>query len=243
QSGAQNVAQNGSEGPAPDPSAVLIEYVTHSTYRITTPGDVVVATDYFGTHGRGRLPDIVTMNHAHETHFTSFPDPDIAHVLRGWNPFGDGPAAHLLELRDIVVRNVPTDIRSGISGRETDGNSIFVFEVGELCIGHLGHLHHLLSENHYAQLGRIDVVMAPVDGTFTLNVEDMISILKRLRSRVVLPMHAFGSYSMRLFLDGMSDAFRIAHSDQRVLRISATTLPEDPTVIVLANHFWRGGDD
>ncbi|MEO0764246.1 MAG: MBL fold metallo-hydrolase, partial [Pseudomonadota bacterium] len=132
--------------------------------------------------------------------------------------------------------------RDRFAGREGLDDT-FVFEVGELCIGHLGHLHHLLSENHYAQLGRIDVVMAPVDGTFTLNVEDMISILKRLRSRVVLPMHAFGSYSMRLFLDGMSDAFRIAHSDQRVLRISATTLPEDPTVIVLANHFWRGGDD
>ena len=42
---------------------------------------------------------------------------------------------------DVYIRNVPTDIRSWGGELERDGNSIFIFEVADLCIGHLGHLH------------------------------------------------------------------------------------------------------
>ncbi|MEL6197910.1 MAG: MBL fold metallo-hydrolase, partial [Pseudomonadota bacterium] len=204
--------------------SVRIEYITHSTYRITTEAGIVIATDYFGAHGEGGVPTVVTMNHAHETHYTDFPDPAIEHVLRGWNPLGDGPAAHLLELEDVVVRNVTTDIR-GWGEAEEDGNSIFVFEVAGICIGHLGHLHHLLDDSHYTMLGKLDVVMAPVDGTYTVNVQDMIAMLTRLKSRIVLPMHAFGPSSMQRFLDGMADAFAIRRTGQKVLEVSLLTLP------------------
>jgi len=98
-------------------------------------------TDFTGFIGSANLiPDVVTMNHAHETHWTAFPDPAIPHVLRGWGEYGVG-ADHHLDLGGLVVRNVPTDIRSG-GGVEANGNSIFVFEAEGLCIAHLGHLHH-----------------------------------------------------------------------------------------------------
>ncbi|MEM6487308.1 MAG: MBL fold metallo-hydrolase [Pseudomonadota bacterium] len=213
---------------------VHIEFVAHSTFRITTPAGVVLATDYSGYHGQGRLPDVVTMNNAHSTHYTDYPDPAIGHVLRGWNPSGDGPAEHMLELEDVVVRNVTTDIRSGFEiDREPDGNSIFVFEVAGICIGHLGHLHHTLSDAHYAMLGRMDVVMAPVDGTYTLNTLDMIEIMKKLRASIVLPMHAFGPSSMRFFLDGMADAFEIRRQTERAITVDVTSLPAEPTVVLL----------
>ncbi|MEM9782067.1 MAG: MBL fold metallo-hydrolase [Pseudomonadota bacterium] len=221
---------------------IEITFIGHSTYRITSPAGVVAATDYNGRHGQGGLPDIVTMNNAHETHFTDFPDPGIDHVLRGWNPTGDGPAAHLLEVEDLVVRNVTTDIRSSFTGSATDGNSIFVFEIGEICIGHLGHLHHTLSDAHYNQLGRIDVLMAPVDGTWTLSLDDMISVAKRLKSRIVLPMHAFGAGSLRYFLDGMRDEFAVQIRDERTMRLAQGGLPDTPTVIVLGASRLRGFD-
>jgi hypothetical protein len=88
---------------------VTITNAGHSTFRIETEQGVVIATDYFGASGEGPLPDVVTMNKAHETHFTDFPDPAIPHVLRGWNPAGTGPAEHLLTLRDVTIRNVTTD--------------------------------------------------------------------------------------------------------------------------------------
>ncbi|MEM9763585.1 MAG: MBL fold metallo-hydrolase [Pseudomonadota bacterium] len=220
---------------------VNIAYVAHSTYRITTPAGIVILTDYFGANG-GALPDIVTMNHAHETHYTDFPDPAITHVLRGWNPLGDGPAAHNLEVEDVIVRNVTTDIR-GWGEREPDGNSIFVFEVAGLCIGHLGHLHHTLGDLHHSQIGRLDVVMAPVDGTYTLNTQDMIGLMKRFKARVVLPMHAFGPGSLKIFVDGMADEFAIRRLETPDLDISLDTLPGTPTVVLTANNQPYGSFD
>ena len=48
---------------------VAISYAGHSTYVIDTPGGVRIATDYSGAYRPGRLPDIVTMNRAHGTHY------------------------------------------------------------------------------------------------------------------------------------------------------------------------------
>ena len=212
---------------------VSISYISHSTFRIETPEDVVINTDYFGANGKGRLPDIVTMNHAHATHYTDYPDPRIPHVLRGWKT--GGKAEHYLALRDVLVRNIPTDLRS--FGYEPDGNSIFVFEVGELCIGHLGHLHHEPSEQHYAEIGRLDVVMAPVDGTYTLNLQQMIRVLKRFKSRIVLPMHAFSASGLQRFLIGMESDFEIVTQESNTIQVSEDSLPPRPTVIVLPSEF------
>src|SRR5712672_2580868 len=74
---------------------VAITYAGHSTYYIDTPGGVRIATDYSGAYRTGRLPDVVTMNRAHGTHYTLFPDPRIPHVLHGW---GEGGApAHVAQ--------------------------------------------------------------------------------------------------------------------------------------------------
>ncbi|GMG82194.1 MBL fold metallo-hydrolase [Paralimibaculum aggregatum] len=216
---------------------VTIRYVGHSTFRIETPAGASVATDYFGSDGPGGPPLAVTMNHAHTTHYTDYPSPEIRHVLRGWNPEG-GPAIHDLELRDMRIRNLPTDIRSwGETGR--DGNSIFVFEIGSLCIAHLGHLHHALTDNHYAVLGRMDVLMVPVDGSFTMEVAEMVAIAKRLRSSIVLPMHFFGRASLERFLSAMSEEFAIDLSAPAVLRVAADRLPARPTVIVMQPDYGR----
>jgi len=212
--------------------AVRILYVAHSTYRIETPAGIASNTDYFGANGPGEIPTVVTMNHAHQTHYTDYPDPAIEHVLRGWNPAGDGPAEHFLELEDVIIRNVTTDIR-GWGEPEKDGNSIFVFEVANLCIGDVGHLHHMPTEGQFAALGRMDVLMLPVDGGFTMRVEEMIELAKRLKSSVVLPMHYFGRTTLERFLAGMADEFQIEIRDETALDIAYDTLPSRPTVMVL----------
>ncbi|MCB8837813.1 MBL fold metallo-hydrolase [Aurantimonas sp. VKM B-3413] len=213
---------------------VTITYVAHSTYLIESPAGVVAATDFAG-YASGALPDIVTMNKAHSSHNTPYPDPAIANVLRGWNPDGPGPARHALTVGDMYVRNVTTDIRSFggsyAGAMEHDGNSIFIFEVAGLCIGHLGHLHHALTNSHYAQIGRLDVLMVPVDGGYTLSQGGMGETAKRLRAQIVLPMHRFAGPIER-FLDRLPD-FAVERRATPSLTVSVRTLPERPTVIVL----------
>ena len=135
------------------PSEVRLTFIGHSTFLIESAGGVKIATDYNGVIKPAVMPDIVTMNHAHSTHYTDHPEPEIKHVLRGWNPAG-GAARHDLTFQDVRVRNVPTNIRTWAGGgTELYGNSIFVFEIGGLCIGHLGHLHHTLTTQQIAQIG------------------------------------------------------------------------------------------
>src|ERR1700674_2434356 len=70
---------------------VRLTYVGHSTFLIESPRLVRIATDYNDYVKPKVVPDIVTMNHAHTTHYTDAPDPGIGFVLRGWND--DGSAA------------------------------------------------------------------------------------------------------------------------------------------------------
>lgn len=212
---------------------VNIYYVGHSAFRITTPGGIDIVTDYSGSPGPGDPPEIVTMNHAHGTHYTDNPDPRIPHVLRGWGTDGAEKAEHHIELDDVIVRNVSTDLYYNGALLEKDGNSIFIFEAAGLCIGHLGHLHHKLTAEHIARIGRIDVLFIPVDGTYTMSLSGMIELSKQLRSSVIIPMHFFSGFSLQQFLGGMRGEFEIFETGAREMTVSLHTLPETPTVNVL----------
>ena len=215
---------------AAGPGEVEIMFAGHSTYVITTPAGVTIATDFNGWSGRVAVPDVVTMNKAHSSHFTLSPDDRIGHVLRGWN-FDGTPADHDVVVEDVYIRNVTTDIRN-FGAMEPDGNSIFIFEVADLCIGHLGHLHHPLEDRHFAQIGRLDIVMVPVDGGLTLSHEAMTGIAQRLQSSILLPMHRRGAPLSR-FIDMMGDKFLVDYVNDDGFTVSARTLPRRPTILVL----------
>ena len=221
---------------------IRLRFLGHAMFLLTTPEGHTAVTDYSGFVGPvDFVPDVVTMNNAHSTHWTATPDPRIPHVLPGWNPEG-GPADRFLELGDMVVRSVSTDIRSYGGGRREDGNSIFVFEVAGLCVGHLGHLHHIPTDEQFAALGRLDVVMAPVDGGYTMSLDAMVATLQRLRSSVVIPMHWFGGASLERFLTDIAGDFAVERREGHSLEVSLSTLPERPTVVVLEPSYLRADE-
>jgi L-ascorbate metabolism protein UlaG (beta-lactamase superfamily) len=215
---------------------VAITYAGHSTYYIDTPGSVRIATDFSGAYTTGRLPDVVTMNRAHSTHYTLFPDPRIPLVLHGWGEGGQ-PARIAQRVGDVYIRNVTTDIRRYFGDGPNaemirDGNSIFIFEVAGLCIGHLGHLHHKLDESHLAAIGRLDIVMVPIDGAYTMSLDGVSEITRRLRASVVLPMHRFMT-PLDEFMRRIGQDFAIDVRPERSFGISRESLPGTPTVIIL----------
>jgi L-ascorbate metabolism protein UlaG (beta-lactamase superfamily) len=212
---------------------VKITFVGHATFRIETPQGLVIATDFAGYAGQGRLPDIVTMNHAHSTHYTDYPDPSIKHVLRGWGTDGK-PAQHDLSVGDVLIRNVTTDIRSWMTGTfEKDGNSIFIFEIADVCIGHLGHLHHTIGPEHLGLIGQLDVVLVPVDGSFTMKQEAMIEVLQTLKARLIIPMHMFGPHTLQTFLRRMGETFPVETAGGASVTVSQANLPPQPKILVL----------
>ena len=213
---------------------VRITYAGHSTFLIESPRLVRIATDYNDYVRSPVLPDIVTMNHAHSTHYTDRPDPAIKHVLRGWGPSPDQPARHDLTFQDARVRNVPTNIRDWVGGgTERHGNSIFIFETAQMCIAHLGHLHHTLNQQQLNEMGRVDVVMVPVDGGATLDLEGMFEVLASLKAPLMIPMHFFSAYTLNRFLSRAKEQWDVEYNATPSLVLSKTTLPTSPKVVVL----------
>jgi len=220
-----------------NPDQVRITYVGHATFLIESPDLVRIATDYNDYVRPPVVPDIATMNHAHDTHYTLHPDPAIKYVLRGWGPSETEPAVYDLKYRDVRVRNVPTNIRNFYGGgTERYGNSIFIFEIANLCIAHLGHLHHTLTQEQLNEIGRPDVVMAPVDGNLTLDLDGMMEVLTALKAQLIIPMHFFSPYTLGRFLDRARAQWPVEYAEIPSLVVSKSSLPASPKVLVLPGH-------
>ena len=215
------------------PSEARISFIGHSTFLIESADGVKIATDFNDYIRPAVLPDIVTMNKAHSTHYTDNPSPLIKHVLRGWNPTG-GPARHDIELKDVHVRNIATNTRWSDTGSYgAYGNSIFIFQLAGLCIGHLGHLHHTLTPEQMAAIGQLDVVLVPVDSGYTLDLPGMIEVLKGLRARLIIPMHYFNQFTLTRFLERVRGEWPVEMSDVSSIVVSQKALPTEPKILVL----------
>ena len=217
---------------ASDTPSVRVTFLGHASFLIETPGDISAVTDYSGVFAPARTPDLVTMNHAHTTHFTLSPDPRIRHVLHGWQE-GPKPPRFDVVAGDLRVTNLPTNIRTWGGETEVNGNSIFIFESAGLCIAHLGHLHHLLEPADLDALGRIDVLMIAVDGAWTIDQPGAVQIVHQIHPRIVLPMHYFTPGTLARFLDLMRPTHAVEVRREPTIDIARVTLPDQPTVVAL----------
>jgi L-ascorbate metabolism protein UlaG (beta-lactamase superfamily) len=216
---------------------VRLTYIGHSTFLIETPQGVRIATDYNGYVKPPVIPDVVTMNHAHTTHYSDHPEPEIKLVLRGWSQEFGKPARIDQQFKDVRIRNVPTNIRNFFEGgTERHGNSIFIFEVAGLCVVHLGHLHHTLNAQQLSEVGRPDVVLAPVDGSYTLDLDGMMEVLRGLKARMVIPMHYFSESTLERFLSHVGREWEVERSAVPSVVLSKATLPQKPRLLVLPGH-------
>ncbi len=211
---------------------VRITFVGHATFLIESPQLVRIATDYNDYVTPPLVPDIVTMNHAHTTHFSTHPDAAIKFVLRGWAE-DQKPARIDMAYKDVRVRNVPTNIRTFDGNTEFNGNSIFIFETANLCIVHLGHLHHTLTQTQLDEIGRPDVVLVPVDGNYTLDLDGMIEVLHALKPRLMIPMHYFSPYTLDRFLSRVRQEWEVEIAEVPSVVVSRTSLPIKPKILVL----------
>jgi L-ascorbate metabolism protein UlaG (beta-lactamase superfamily) len=212
------------------PGKVLIRFIGHATFLIQSPDGVKAITDYTDLVPiPGFVPDIITMNHFHITHYSNFPDPRIKNVLRGWAPDG-GIAKNDLRLKDMRVRSIQTNFgENGFIGQNE--NSIFVFEVASLCIAHLSHTHHILSKNELTELGEIDVLMVPVDGMFTLSPEEVMDSVEKVKPRIVIPWH-YSFHTPRIMAE-LQSRYPVRRAGATSIVVSRQTLPEKTQVVFL----------
>ena len=213
---------------------VRIDFVGHSSFEIESPEGVRIVTDYNGYIRPQRVPHIVTMNRAHDTHFTDFIEKDIRFVLRGWDPKG-GLARHNLSLKDVRVRNVPTNIEDW-GGKLVNNNSMFVIETVGLCIVHISHLHHVLSKDQLRDLGRIDIAFAPIDGMWTMSHQELFEVLENIKPMLIIPMHLGSMGGVNAFVAKASAMWKVRRHEGPSIELTFRDLPRKTEVLFLQGY-------
>lgn len=212
---------------------VQIRYIGHSTFELETPAGVRIATDYNDSVRPFLPPTVATMNGAHSTHYSLSPDPSIEHLLYGWNREG-GPIDHDLLIDDVRIRNIQTNIRGWDGETRRLGNSIFIFEVEDLCIAHFGHLHHRLTQEDLTRLGQIDVVFAAIDNSSTLRLDSLMDVLADVGPALIIPMHFHFAGALQAFVGRATEqGYQIVRAVDPQLIVSRRTLPAEKTVYIM----------
>ena len=212
---------------AAEADRIPIRFIGHATFLIRSPQGVNVVTDYNDNYRADVLPDIATMNTNRANHRTFQIEPSIAHALLGWDA-GLGIRRHDVTYKDVRVYSEPTNVFP-MGTRYTNDTSIFVIQVGGICIAHFGHTAHTLDDETVHNLGRIDVALTPVDRVVTQSYEEMFHNIRLIKPRIVIPMHDIG-WTTQQFLTEASRYFPSRRDLGDTIELSRDILPRDTEI-------------
>lgn len=159
-----------------------LTWLGHGCFRLRGRGAVAVTDPYPPALGL-KLPkleaDLVTVSHEHENH-------SYVQAVKEGARIVEGPGEY--EIAGITVVGFPT-FHDRSSGAERGRNTVYVIEVDDVRICHLGDLGHPLNEDDLDEIGTIDVLLAPVGGTTSLAAEGAAAVVRQIEPRYVVPMH------------------------------------------------------
>jgi L-ascorbate metabolism protein UlaG (beta-lactamase superfamily) len=213
--------------------AVMIEWMGHSTFQITSSKGTRILTDPHGAFDlpRPTLPQhIVTTSHQHGPHNSVHMAPGTPVILHGLTSSGDNWQKISTTIRDVSVYVVPA-YHDKSQGLQRGKNAIFVFRVDDICIAHLGDLGHLLTPDQLKMMGRIDVLLMPIaGGYFTVTPTEAKEVTKQVDPKLAIPMHFWWEQAVQEYTQGVT---RVKMMNTPVLKISKAELPTPTEIIVL----------
>jgi len=161
-----------------------IKWLGHAAFAITSKsGDAIITDPYtagtVGYRGINVKADIVTVSHQHDDH-------NDTKSLAGKPQVIDKKGEY--EVSGIKIKGIPC-FHDESGGKERGNNIIFVYEIDGIRIAHLGDLGHALSKEQLDKMGRIDILLIPVGGYFTIDAGMATEVANQISPKVVIPMH------------------------------------------------------
>jgi L-ascorbate metabolism protein UlaG (beta-lactamase superfamily) len=209
----------------------FIEWYGHSSFLIHSGSQTKVVADPNFNVTPGIQADAVTVSNDHFTHNNTGAVTGNPIILRGitfkqtWQPIRTS-------VKDITIVNIPSQRSAGWG---VIANSIFVYEMGSLCIAHLGNIGHLLSDEQVKVLQRVDVMMVPIDAMTNLGFEDVIKVIGQVKPPIVIPMHYDMVRQAELFAAFAREHYPIKLIAQSQLTLNRSMLPKTTEIYVLAH--------
>lgn len=218
-------------GRAPHLGDYSVQWFGHSSFLIRSGSQTKVVTDPNFNVTPGIQADAVTVSNDHFTHNNVGAVSGNPVILRGitlrqtWNPIRTS-------IKDITIVNMPS--RRGLWYAGV-ANSIFVYEMGSLCIAHLGNMGHLLTPEQEKVLQRVDVMMTPIDAMTNLGFEDLVKVIEQVRPPIVIPMHYDVPRQADLFAGFVEERYPVRRIRNSQLLLSRSMLPKSTEVFILTH--------
>jgi hypothetical protein len=227
-----DVARRGFTSPAYAANVdATIQYFGHNFFLITTSKGTRIVTDPLGPGwypNPNVIGDVVTVGKEQFNHNAVQIVLGNPLILRGLKDYGAGWNTISTSVKDTFIYNVPihqnAEFIEGIHG------SAFVFDLGTLCIAHLGDLSQKLNEQQLKAFGKVDVALTPIGGRRTMDPELAREVLTQLKPKIAIPMHhRDSSYLVKQFSRGI----RTQMLQGDTLTVSKSALPVSTEIRVL----------
>ncbi len=107
------------------------------------------------------------------------------------------------EIDDVYITGIPT-FHDNKEGEERGKNIVFQIEIEGISVVHLGDLGHELNEKSISKMGKVDVLLVPVGGHYTIDAFVASKVISSLEPAIVIPMHYRTEDSSQKDLDEVS---------------------------------------
>jgi len=208
---------------------VEIVWYGHSCFRLKTRGAIVI-TDPCGKGVGYTIPrmraDIVTISYDH-------PDYSNCSLVQGDPKVISGPGEY--EIKGVFVTGIATPLKK-VKGPERPRNTLYLFNLDDLTVCHLGSLDHVPSQAQLESLSDIDILLIPVGAVTTLNANGAAEMIGLLEPKIVIPMH-YKTKAVQAKLEPVTKFLQEMGlpetSPRDSLEIDKSGLPSETQVVVL----------
>lgn len=212
-----------------------IKWYGHASFKITTEKGVRIIIDPYqsgifgGAIAYGKVTDeadIVLTTHDHEDHnYTN----DIRGKFKHLNKAG------AYEEKGVKIQAIPS-YHDTSKGKERGENLIFIINVDGLTVGHMGDLGHILEKDTVKQIGKVDILLLPVGGFYTIDAKEATQTMNDLAPLVTIPMH-YRTEKCNLPIAGIEE-FTKDKKDVRTagsaeVEITKANLPKSQEIVLL----------
>lgn len=160
-----------------------IKWLGHACFLISSQNGTRILTDPFDSSVGYSVPseeaDIVTISHGHHDH-------NYVDAVKGEYVQFDSQGSY--NNKDIAITGV-SSFHDSSGGTKRGSNIIFILDVDGLRVCHCGDLGHELNEDQVEAIGKVDVLLLPVGGNYTIDAKQAANVANQLKPKVIIPMH------------------------------------------------------
>jgi L-ascorbate metabolism protein UlaG (beta-lactamase superfamily) len=212
-----------------------IKWYGHSAFQIITENGIRIIIDPYesgafgGSFAYGRIndeADIVLTSHDHGDH-------NYVKDIQG--KFVHIKEAGQYEEKGIKIRAIPT-FHDKSQGHERGTNLVFVVSADDMVVAHLGDLGHTLDGNTLQSIGKVDILLLPVGGFYTIDAKEATKVMDDIGPAITIPMHyKTGSVAMPIGdLEGfIKDKKKVKEVNASEIIMNKAKLPIISEIIVM----------